>query len=593
MELDLPFLNPSSSSSSTSVACVATDEPSSATSASADSSTTLASTSVCSVSYTSSSSVSSSIPPQTQSQTTTDSSALSSSTTLSASSLSFSNSASSSASVVSATSDSQSTSSSLASSITSSFVSSPTGVSSNAVPPIVPSNASSTTSSPSSVFSAANALPPPDASSSSRNATRTAIEAGGVFVVGSHTGTSNAQPTSNGNDQELSQNDLGSLDSQDHSDVNDGGESPGPEQPTFTEIISQSAPAMAAAPAPAGTSAPPVPFATSTWDVTLTSASGTLTAGQVVQMTGASTADGSATASPSAGSLATSGTSNHAIVAAIVVPILIFFFFILPCIGLFIRLRRRKAVRFMETFEDMAQRSPAAYHHYTHQPFADTLSTIHEFDVSSIPSARGVHADMLLPAPSRANANMNPFADPASEDDAHAPLFAHGAQHRTYGHRTRRGTGTTSPASESSASVRWGALSPSSVSVSSRSTSRLGALSPSSPTDRDISGSSSSGSRLAGGGGPSRLGTDSPSSFSDAYYSSSDWERTVDADPFANYGGRGEGGSGVRPPAVVPQQTRRTPARARGGGQGRVKDRVVYSSLLPRVARLDSASGGR
>jgi hypothetical protein len=242
----------------------------------------------------------------------------------------------------------------------------------------------------------------------------------------------------------------------------------------------------------------------------------------------------------------------------------------------------------MATYEDMTEGIPP-YRYSFRAPYAETLSTINEsdsrYDTTPVPSAQRAHAEMIasemameMHTDSEGGGRANPFADPSEDDDGpRSPLFRSFPQ--WYGH-ARRGTGAASPASESSASVvvgatatpsRRGALSPSSL--SSRSTSRLGSFSP-------IPAETSSVPRETPPRSPRwRVILESASlngqeSSTDPAGSGSEWER-ISEDPFADPNKR-------RSNTPVPR------IGGRGGDGGVVgTGKVVYSSLLPKVSRIE------
>lgn len=241
---------------------------------------------------------------------------------------------------------------------------------------------------------------------------------------------------------------------------------------------------------------------TAVWQTTLASNSGTATSGQVVDVTQITTRGygaanttpaflTSSIATPGAGAASNSAHSTNALVV-ILVPVLVVAALIVPCVLILLRIRRRRSVRFMSTYEDLTghNTSDIEYQDALRRPYADTLGgrdseSPFPYDMASIPSASMVHLDMaqgsrtgsaaagVARADSRARSSPrlvspveDPFADRApDESDAHAPLFA------AYSSAPR----TRSPSSASSVrpASRWGTLSP---------VSRRGAYSPA-PTD--------------------------------------------------------------------------------------------------------------
>ncbi|KAI0696612.1 hypothetical protein BC835DRAFT_1414163 [Cytidiella melzeri] len=518
----------------------------------------------------SSSSSSSSCPVVTASTSTSSDS----NTTLSSSSLSFSSlqgftsSASSSDSVTTSTVEvsSISTSSGSPSTLIYIYASSYNSPATGAV--ASPLGPSSSSPPPTAVLSEA----PLSSTPTSARGQRIGAHTGDVFIAGSTTTTAGVRTT-----QASPPND----DSNGLSSAQTRSPSSG---------SSQTTPAMAAAPVPTMFSLPhEAELTTATWEMTMPTASGTMTAGQVVQMTAVSTVGLGSSALPSSTSISNSEAisgSKHILLAAILTPIVIFCVVVLPCLWFLFRLRTRKKVRFMATYEDMTGDIPS-YRYIPRAPYAETLSTINEYDsqwdMVSIPSARGVHTDML-PVGTRSDleGSSNPFADPSDDDNAHSPLVGRGFP-RWYG-RTRSETRATSPGSESSASMvasvaapsRWGALSPSSV--SSRSTSRLGSFSPV-PLD---SSTASKGSQLRLGVYSSRSsGQEQYSSDGGGVYSGSDFERMED--PFANPNKR----SSKTPLPLLGGGLQRSSQAVDGSSTSSTKPGVVYSSLLPKVSRAD------
>ena len=216
---------------------------------------------------------------------------------------------------------------------------------------------------------------------------------------------------------------------------------------------------------------------TAVWQTTLASNSGTATSGQVVDVTQvttrgygaantAPTFTTSSIATPGAGAASNSGHgcvtlfwpsatsadfachSTNALVV-ILIPVLIVAALIVPCVLILLRIRRRRSVRFMSTYEDLTghNTSDIEYQDALRRPYADTLGgrdseSPFPYDMASIPSASMVHLDMaqgsrpgsavaVARADSRARSPRlvspveDPFADRApDESDAHAPLFA-------------------------------------------------------------------------------------------------------------------------------------------------------------------------
>lgn len=164
-------------------------------------------------------------------------------------------------------------------------------------------------------------------------------------------------------------------------------------------------------------------------------------------------------------------TSVH-LFLAVFLPLIALTALLIPCLIYLLRLRRRRAVRFMSTYEDLH----GARASLGDAPYADSLSDAHT-DMASIPSASLVHLALDMGraradsrattrTTSRTNSRMgssssrgaSPVDDPFADPDARAPLVA----------PSRRSPSSASAARPPS---RWGA-----------STSSRGAFSPV-PTD--------------------------------------------------------------------------------------------------------------
>ncbi|GJE92389.1 hypothetical protein PsYK624_085430 [Phanerochaete sordida] len=206
---------------------------------------------------------------------------------------------------------------------------------------------------------------------------------------------------------------------------------------------------------------------TAVWQTTLASNSGTATSGQVVDVTQVTTRGYGSTdtlsslpSDTTAGAGASSASSGHGTNALVVilVPILVVGALLVPCILLLLRIRRRRQVRFMSTYEDLTG-------HRASGTYTDSLARDSEspfpYDMASIPSASMVHRDMASRGSSRAQTARgaspadDPFAD--APEDAHAPLFAEYAHARSDSAAPR----TRSPSAASSRpGSRWGTLTP-------------------------------------------------------------------------------------------------------------------------------------
>lgn len=153
----------------------------------------------------------------------------------------------------------------------------------------------------------------------------------------------------------------------------------------------------------------------------------------------------------------------------VLVPALVVVACVIPCLIYILRVRHRRKVRFMSTYEDLTghNTSDVEYQDNIRHPYADTVASDSRYDMSSIPSASMVHLDIVqrrARAESRAQSNRlptpveDPFSDRPDDSDASAPLFA--GHERTDSRATR----TRSPSTVSSRPPsRWGARTPSST----------------------------------------------------------------------------------------------------------------------------------